>query len=79
MCGVKGLDSLEQELLPAARAAVRRRAEAAVVEGGGAKLGALAVIDAGSFSASGVNEPSLVTCEHGTEAEASVTATFWVE
>jgi hypothetical protein len=75
-CSFSRIMSLEPQLLVQARLAVRQRAEATIKGVGGAHLGRLVAVDAGSFGAQGFTEASIATCEHGADATVNVSATF---
>lgn len=75
-CTVSRLASVERELLPEARIAVRQRLDGTLKGVGGAQLGRLVSIDTGSFGAPGFSDASAESCEHGADAVLSVSATF---
>jgi hypothetical protein len=78
-CSFSRVGSLEPALLAQARVAVRQRADATVKGVGGARLGRLVGVDAGSFGVPGFNNPSVTSCEQGADATVSMTATFLLD
>jgi hypothetical protein len=76
VCTFSDLPAIELQLLPQARRAVRQRVDATIKGVGNAKLGRLVAIDTGSFSAPGIGDASVESCEHGAYASVSVSATF---
>jgi hypothetical protein len=75
-CSFSRIMSLEPQLLPQARLAVRQRAEATIKAVGGAHLGRLLAVDAGSFGAQEFSGASIESCEHGADAKVDISATF---
>lgn len=78
-CTASTIDATRDQLLALAHRDVRARGEAAVSAIGGAHLGKLVSADVGTSSAEGLGIPSLIVCERGTDAVATVTATYELE
>jgi len=78
-CTVSTIDAIRDQLLALAHRDVRVRGEAAVAAVGGGHLGKLTAADVAKSPPDGLEAPSLVTCERGTEVAATVTATYELE
>jgi uncharacterized protein YggE len=78
-CTVSSIDAIRDQLLALAHRDVRVRGEAAVSAIGGAHLGKLVSADEGKPSADGLGTPSLMVCERGADAVATVMATYELE
>lgn len=75
-CASSAIDAVERELLAAARATVRAKGAAAVAAIGGGRLGRLVTSDLGVFAMPDRGGSTQATCEAGSEATATVTASF---
>lgn len=78
-CTSSHLDELAKELATAAHREVRAKAEADVAAMGGARLGKLLGAAEEGLNAGGLSSPSLQVCEQGTDAIATVRATYQLD
>lgn len=75
-CTSNSLASIERELLPEARLALRQRLDATLKTFGRIEVGRMVATDTGSVYAPGLTDASIETCEHGADVTLSTTATF---